>query len=618
MVRNYKRKTTRGSASDDTINSAIETAETSGKSIRQVAREFGLCHQTLRRHVKNKFEDMPIKTGHSKTRMIFTDEQESELTQYIIAASNVYFGLCPADVRKLAYQCGVAAGIKMPTSWTRDQMAGRDWFTSFMKRNPTLSIRTAEATSLSRATSFNVANVSAFFDKLEDVKVRYGLTNKDMWNLDETGVTTVQKPRQVVASKGAKQVGAMTSAERGQLVTMCAAVSATGNFTPPMLIFPRVRFHDHFIARSPPGTIGVSHPSGWMTEASFQVFIEHFIQYVRPSKEQPVLLLLDNHESHLSINVLNRCKESGIVMFSFPPHCSHKLQPLDLSVYGPLKRHLSNTQNNWMRDNPGKTMTIHDISSLLEVAFPLAFTPKNIISGFAVSGISPFNRDIFTELDFAPSYVTDRPYNENTTSGVSVTTAEETSMPVEENSSNLQQTNVSKDSSMNKDDSFAIPSTSKDSIASIDDLPQESMSSGASSNKLNPFLVSPLPKAGERKQSSRGRKRRKTAILTDTPEKNALEDEKRSSKNKKSTKSKEDSKKPKRRLNYSNKTAELDSTDEEEYFCLICVEPYSNSRPKESWIQCSTCRKWSHANCLSNPKVTTYVCHNCESDDEII
>lgn len=58
-----------------------------------------------------------------------------------------------------------------------------------------------------------------------------------IYNVDETGVTTVQNPKQVVTEKGKKQVGAITSAERGELVTVVCAVNAAGNAVPPMLIF---------------------------------------------------------------------------------------------------------------------------------------------------------------------------------------------------------------------------------------------------------------------------------------------------------------------------------------------------------------------------------------------
>lgn len=60
--------------------------------------------------------------------------------------------------------------------------------------------------------------------------------------MDETGVTTVQKPNRVIAGRGFKQIGRITSAERGALVTMAVAVSAAGNSIPPFFVFPRAHF----------------------------------------------------------------------------------------------------------------------------------------------------------------------------------------------------------------------------------------------------------------------------------------------------------------------------------------------------------------------------------------
>ena len=139
----------------------------------------------------------------------------------------------------------------MPDPWVINGMAGADWRTAFLKRNSTISLRSPEATSLSRATSFNKVNVANFFNKLESVYAREQFTPDRIWNIDETGCTTVQKPTKIVAATGIKQVGAIVSAERGQLVTVCCAVSATGNSVPPMFVFPRVNYRDHFVNGAP-------------------------------------------------------------------------------------------------------------------------------------------------------------------------------------------------------------------------------------------------------------------------------------------------------------------------------------------------------------------------------
>ena len=91
-----------------------------------------------------------------------------------------------------------------------------------------------------------------------------------------------------------------------------------------------------------------------------------------------------------------------ITKISLPPHCSHELQPLDKTVYGPMKTFYNQACVSWMKDasNAGKAMTIHIIPMMLKYAFTKAMTPENIQSGFKVTGIYPFDRNVFSEDRF--------------------------------------------------------------------------------------------------------------------------------------------------------------------------------------------------------------------------
>ena len=143
----------------------------------------------------------------------------------------MFYGLPPIECRRLAYQMATINRIKYPNSWDCLEMAGIDWFKSFMKRHPELSLRTPEGCSLSRATSFNQHNVKIFFDNLQLILTKEPEFSDGTrtFSLDETGTTTVHKPLAIVAGKGIKQVAKSTSAEKSTLVTTCCIVSCSGH-----------------------------------------------------------------------------------------------------------------------------------------------------------------------------------------------------------------------------------------------------------------------------------------------------------------------------------------------------------------------------------------------------
>ncbi|KAF2897885.1 hypothetical protein ILUMI_08290 [Ignelater luminosus] len=356
MIRNRVRKTDRGLHSEANMRKVVELVERR-MSLRNAAELKTIKSTTLHRYVQKK-------------------------------KATPSYALCfdTLETRRLAYEMAKYHNLKIPKAWKERQMAGIDWLYGFRKRHPEIKLRKPKACSLSRATSFNRHNVQTFFDNLFDILQRYPNFGEGtrVFSLDETGTSTVQKPKKIFASKSSRQLNKVIIVT---LVTTCYIVSAAGSALLPAMVFPRKNFKTHLLTGVFSGALGLTQPTGWMSGE-----------------------LLAN--SHLARDVLNIAKENGVILLTIPPHTSQKLQALDVSVFGPFQNFYNAAINSWMVWHPGQTLTIYNVAELVGQAFDKSATPSNIKSGFKKTGIFPFDRDIFTEDEFLTSEVTNRSLTE--------------------------------------------------------------------------------------------------------------------------------------------------------------------------------------------------------------
>ncbi|XP_074041347.1 uncharacterized protein [Leptinotarsa decemlineata] len=221
--------------------------------------------------------------------------------------------------------------------------------------------------------------------------------------MDETGVTTVQDPGTVIAEKGQKRVGSVTSYERGKNITVICAVSAAGSYIPPMFIYPRQRMSPQLSKDGPIEAIYHCSKNGWTNQELFVTWLIHFAKFAKPSADEPILIILDNHYSHVSLEAYKFCRENNIVILSIPPHTSHRMQPLDVAFYGPLKAAFRKGCDLFMKSNALQKIAPYDVASLFNKAYCDTATIKEGVSGFKASGIVPINPSIFGEEEFFAS-----------------------------------------------------------------------------------------------------------------------------------------------------------------------------------------------------------------------
>ncbi|XP_016845893.1 uncharacterized protein LOC107982227 [Nasonia vitripennis] len=395
MVRVYKKKSNRLSWNEGQMELAVQKV-LEGRSCKSVASDFGVPRTTLLKKCKLRNHDHPIKVVGFKR--VFDDEQEIALKNEIENMEKCMMGLTSYDVRKLAFD--FAEKLRIPHNFNRTEgLAGKDWVHNFLKRHD-LSFRKSEHTSAARAHGFNQEAVKEFYTLLKKLLDEHNFAPEKIFNVDETSVSVVPKSSpKVIARRGRGQVGGLTAAERGETVTAEVCMSAAGMFMPLLLIFPRVKVNQEFLNDAPPGAWAEFHKTGYMQTEIFARWFKKFIEFSHAKPEDPVLLLLDGHASHVkNLEVIEMAKEHGVKILCFPPHCTHKMQPLDVGFMGPLSITFGKKVSALQRQ--GMQMTMRNIFSVFGKAFLEAAKMDTAVNSFKRCGIVPFNPNIFKESDF--------------------------------------------------------------------------------------------------------------------------------------------------------------------------------------------------------------------------
>ncbi|KAF5283083.1 hypothetical protein FQR65_LT14100 [Abscondita terminalis] len=110
--------------------------------------------------------------------------------------------------------------------------------------------------------------------------------------------------------------------------------------------------------------------------------------------------------TRLILDFIDLARDNGVILLRFPSHCSHRIQPLDVALMRPISLYYEEKVRMWMRSNPGKMMTLFQISTLFGAAFIQPCTMQTALNGFRKTSIWPPDKTVFTDDDFLPSATT--------------------------------------------------------------------------------------------------------------------------------------------------------------------------------------------------------------------
>ena len=322
-----------------------------------------------------------------------TTEQEAAFSLKIRELADMGFGLTKSQLLAKAGEFCLKAGLSTPF---KDGPAGPSWYRGFMKRHKELSLRRPSKLSTNRGRAMDRKVVDAHFKAIG--KVIENMEPQQIWNMDESEFNLEHIPSKVICEKGQKSVNSRVSSDR-QNITVVACINAAGMAMPPMFIAKgktHKAIHAFSTTNAPPGSVWTYQEKAWMEDSlGVQWFKSVFLMHCGP--ERPQVLIMDQHHSHEAEDLLDLAKLENITLFGLPPHTSQFLQPLDRGCFSSLTNGFNKECSEHMSSNVTHVVNKASFATLFCRAWGKAMTPSNIRSGFAVTGICPYNPQAIPE-----------------------------------------------------------------------------------------------------------------------------------------------------------------------------------------------------------------------------
>ena len=278
------------------------------------------------------------------------------------------------------------------TPWSASGVPRTGWLRRFHSRHPEIASRRSH---VACAHSLCPATAETLYGNLETLYRTHNYPPDHIWNCDESGVQASRSGgATVLARRGSRFMHSIEPDQREHL-SVLNYINAGGGHIPNFYILKGIYFQEEYIANYEDRAVMGMQPNAWMTRWLFESWISHFIECLKRDPgidlQNRHVLILDGHNSHITLEVVRISMESGLDIVSLSSHTSHALQPLDVSCFKPFKTAFRKIRDRWSLTSKTKAVDKRTLCEWTSQALQTTLTPKNIMSGFKATGIWPLD-----------------------------------------------------------------------------------------------------------------------------------------------------------------------------------------------------------------------------------
>ena len=347
-----------------------------GHSIYYSAQKNGINRRTLNDYI------LGYSSGRSAGNPgLLTPEEETSLKNYCTFMAERGFGMTNKVLVAYAEAILRRRGV--------DATPSKNWCSRFRQRNG-LTLRTPNTMDRARVSMSSEETVKEYIDLLEKKIKELDLTDKpeSIWNMDETGFSKdcEKITQKIITPKGVKNPYAQ-QVFASEHITVVACTSAGGRFMPNAIVYKDCIPDGKYADSVPKDYLLTSTPSGYINR---QIFDDWFSKVFLKNlgRERPVLLLMDNHETHLSPDSIDLAIQNNVEILALPAHTSHFLQPLD-QIFGGLKSTFGDLARTMGLINSNLVIRKNRFAQVLQYAMDKAWSPHVVKESFRKTGVSP-------------------------------------------------------------------------------------------------------------------------------------------------------------------------------------------------------------------------------------
>ena len=379
------------------------------KSVRAAAKAHGVPESTLRgRHSGGK-----SRAQANEAKQLLSQAEEKALVRWIHEVSMDGYPPRKPRVREMAEEIRRQRISKIndaSITLVEYPPIGDEWVDRFIQRHNSLRTAFARRIDASRVRETKADAIIRWLNSVVETIQKYGVQIKDIYNMDESGfaIGSTQGACVVIDARIRSQFQAQPG--RQEWVTVVECICGDGSAIDPLIIFKGEKLSTEWLVPS-------QFTKDWRFSCSNKGWTSdiHGLEWLRrcfePATREKAnggyrILILDGHNSHVSLDFISHCREHKILLLRLVPHTSHLCQPLDVGLFGPLKTALSSKLDPLLQTEVSRIRKSEWLMAFVE-ARKDAFTRSNILGGWRGAGLLPFNPEKVLRHIEIPSPPTD-------------------------------------------------------------------------------------------------------------------------------------------------------------------------------------------------------------------